>query len=220
MTVLRTVQSVDNTTSVSVEFTSPAARKFVVLMQRSSGSAVPPSWLDWMWSVCWPALALIYLMELNVLQPFYLVIQAVFPARHFFTWYLATRGSLTNRGLLLRKMYTSSPTSLDFWDPQRICQWNNCDNRLTTGWSSYGENIVWQFFNGDEKLWRSCWTPSWISQLQQLPAGKAVHLHVIAEGLTNPTTKYTFYSKLVSFFSIKNVGFAPLHQVWYRCSLV
>ena len=63
---------------------TPAPRKFVMLVHRSS-SAPPSSWVDWLWPVCWPALAIIYLMELNVLQSLYLVVQTVLHVGHIFT---------------------------------------------------------------------------------------------------------------------------------------
>jgi len=75
-------QRLDSKATTSEEESLPP-RKFIVLMQ--SSSAPPSSWIDWLWPVCWPALAVIYLTEVNVLHPFYLVAQAVFPAGHFFT---------------------------------------------------------------------------------------------------------------------------------------
>jgi len=53
---------------------SPKPRKYIILMQSSS----PPSSLfDWVWPVFWPALSIIYLMDVDVFYPFYLVFQTV-----------------------------------------------------------------------------------------------------------------------------------------------
>lgn len=75
---------VDNTTAFSLNSTmaptetpSQSKRKFIILHAPSS-SAPPSSWIDCVWPVFWPALTVIYLIDVNVFHPFHLVNQALF----------------------------------------------------------------------------------------------------------------------------------------------
>jgi len=65
-----------STTSALTETASAPQRKFVILMAPSS-SAPPSSWVDWMWPVFWPAVTVVYLIDVKVFYVFYLINQAV-----------------------------------------------------------------------------------------------------------------------------------------------
>ena len=65
----------NSTTSAPNETASASKRKFIILMPPSS-SAPPSSWMDWVWPVFWPAVTVVYLIDVNVFYPFYLINQA------------------------------------------------------------------------------------------------------------------------------------------------
>ena len=82
---MRAEQS-DNTTSFRLNSTSaPAAsmskRKYIIL----TSSAPPSSWVDWVWPVFWPAVTVVYLIDVNVFYPLYLINQAMFSIGRVFT---------------------------------------------------------------------------------------------------------------------------------------
>ena len=65
-----------NVTAFRLSTTPTPPRKFIILMAPTS-SAPPSSWLDWVWPVFWPAVTVVYLIDVNVFYVVYLINQAV-----------------------------------------------------------------------------------------------------------------------------------------------